>query len=284
MPVSQQSDKTILTHPSGASAEVYLYGATLTSWKIANKERIFLSENAILDGSKAIRGGIPLVFPVFGKGKAPHVTASLPQHGFARISRWKHINSSEDARTVIAQFGLDHTLISEEHHQMWPFDFSLIYTVKLTADTVETHLKVHNVGEKAFDFNTLLHTYFSIPDESKVRVIGLSGVDYADKVLQTSAKQEGEVTIKGEVDRVYANVQSPDLQILYGGEGGVKLHRNGLGDIVVWNPWVEKSAGMADFGNEEYHRMICVEAGQVAEFIALAAGSSWEGGQILSLL
>lgn len=24
---------------------------------------------------------IPLVFPVFGKGKAPHVTAALPQHG-----------------------------------------------------------------------------------------------------------------------------------------------------------------------------------------------------------
>ncbi|KAF9349280.1 hypothetical protein BGX26_012389 [Mortierella sp. AD094] len=175
-------------------------------------------------------------------------------------------------------------MISKEHRQMWPFDFSLIYTVKLTADTVETHLKIHNIGEKAFDFNTLLHTYFSIPDESKVRVVGLSGVDYADKVLQISAKQDGEVAIHGEVDRVYANVHSTDLQILYGSEGGVKLHRNGVNDIVVWNPWVEKSAGMADFGDEEYHRMICVEAGQVAEFIALAAGGSWEGSQILSLL
>ncbi|KAI1302086.1 hypothetical protein EDD11_005757 [Mortierella claussenii] len=288
MPVSQQSSKTILTHPSGASAEVHLFGSTLTSWKVANKERIFLSEKAVLDGSKAIRGGIPLVFPVFGKGKAPHVTAALPQHGFARISHWKLVNASDSADTVTAQFGLDHTMISEEHRKLWPFDFSLIYTVKLVADTIETHLKIHNVGDQAFDFNTLLHTYFLIPDASKVRVVGLSGVDYTDKVLQKTSHQEGEITIHGEVDSVYANVKSADIEIHSGGqepkERGINVHRNGLSDIVVWNPWVEKAAGMADFGDEEYHRMICVEAGQVAEFIALAAGGSWEGSQVLSLL
>ena len=46
---------------------------------------------------------------------------------------------------------------------MWPFDFSLVYTVKLSADTIETQLRVHNIGTQAFDFNTLLHTYFLIP-------------------------------------------------------------------------------------------------------------------------
>ncbi|KAF9438501.1 hypothetical protein BGZ76_007484 [Entomortierella beljakovae] len=284
MPLSQQSDKVVLTHPSGASSEIYFFGATLTSWKIANKERIFLSEKAILDGSKAIRGGIPLVFPVFGKSKPPHVTSNLPQHGFARISRWKLVNSSEDSEAVTAQLGLDHTMIPQDYRQAWPYDFSLVYTVKLTVDKIETQLKVHNIGDKAFDFNTLLHTYFSIPDESKVRVIGLSGVDYTDKVLQKPSLQEGEISIQSEVDRVYANVQSGDLHIKYGSEGGINLHRNGLGDVVVWNPWVEKAAGMADFGDDEYHRMICVEAGQVAEFVALAAGGTWEGSQILSLL
>lgn len=46
---------------------------------------------------------------------------------------------------------------------MWPFDFSLVYTIKLSADTIETQLRVHNIGTQAFDFNTLLHTYFLIP-------------------------------------------------------------------------------------------------------------------------
>ncbi|KAG0259818.1 hypothetical protein BGZ95_004565 [Linnemannia exigua] len=285
MPIAHQSNKAVLTHPSGASAEVYLYGATLTSWKVANKERIFLSEKAILDGSKAIRGGIPLVFPVFGKGRAPHITAALPQHGFARISLWKLLNSSDDTHTVTAEFGLDHTLISEEYRKLWPFDFSLVYTVKLAAETIETQLRVHNIGDKSFDFNTLLHTYFLIPDASKVKVVGLSGVDYVDKVLQTSAHQQGDVVIRGEVDRVYANLKSTNFQVPYVAEqGGVQLQLKGLGDVVVWNPWTEKAAGMADFGNEEFHKMICVEAGQVAEFVALAAGDSWEGSQVLSLL
>ncbi|KAF9578021.1 hypothetical protein BGW38_006411 [Lunasporangiospora selenospora] len=230
---------------------------------------------------------IPLVFPVFGKGKAPHVTAALPQHGFARISQWKLIESTEVPDAIAAQFGLDHTLISEEYRQLWPYEFSLTYTVKLTADRLETYLRVHNVGDQAFDFNTLLHTYFLIPDASKVRVVGLSGHDYVDKVHQQTPKQQGDVIIPGEVDSVYASVSSPSLDIRFGQEeaaGGVRLERRGVEDIVVWNPWVEKAAGMADFGNEEYHRMICVEAGQVAEFIALAAGGSWEGGQVLSLL
>jgi glucose-6-phosphate 1-epimerase len=50
---------------SGESVTVNLFGATVTSWKLANgEEQLFLSEKAHLDGSKPIRGGIPLVFPV----------------------------------------------------------------------------------------------------------------------------------------------------------------------------------------------------------------------------
>jgi len=50
--------------PTGQSVKVHLYGATVTSWKANGKEQLFVSEKAHLDGSKPIRGGIPLVFPV----------------------------------------------------------------------------------------------------------------------------------------------------------------------------------------------------------------------------
>lgn len=51
--------------PTGESVEVLLHGATVTSWKDANgHEKLWLSDKAVLDGSKAVRGGIPLVFPV----------------------------------------------------------------------------------------------------------------------------------------------------------------------------------------------------------------------------
>lgn len=51
--------------PTGESVTVHLFGATVTSWKLANgQEQLFLSEKTHLDGSKPIRGGIPVVFPV----------------------------------------------------------------------------------------------------------------------------------------------------------------------------------------------------------------------------
>ena len=52
------------TLPTGESVTIHLYGATVTSWKAHGQEQLFLSEKAHLDGSKPIRGGIPLVFPV----------------------------------------------------------------------------------------------------------------------------------------------------------------------------------------------------------------------------
>lgn len=51
--------------PSGETCEILLHGATVISWKSANgTENLWLSESAILDGSKPVRGGVPVVFPV----------------------------------------------------------------------------------------------------------------------------------------------------------------------------------------------------------------------------
>jgi hypothetical protein len=72
-----------LQHPSGASAIVYLWGATLTSYRTATGvENIFVSPGALFDGKKAIRGGVPVVFPQFGQP-----SKAMPQHGFARCAR-----------------------------------------------------------------------------------------------------------------------------------------------------------------------------------------------------
>lgn len=51
--------------PTGETVGVLLHGATVLSWKDASgDEKLWLSESAALDGSKAVRGGIPIVFPV----------------------------------------------------------------------------------------------------------------------------------------------------------------------------------------------------------------------------
>jgi hypothetical protein len=62
--VHSDGKKVTASLPSGDSVEVMLYGATVTSWKNNGQENMWLSSNAHMDGSKAIRGGVPVVFPV----------------------------------------------------------------------------------------------------------------------------------------------------------------------------------------------------------------------------
>lgn len=62
---SADNSRVTATLPTGESVSVLLYGATVVSWKDKNgDEKLWLSEAAKLDGSKPVRGGIPLVFPV----------------------------------------------------------------------------------------------------------------------------------------------------------------------------------------------------------------------------
>lgn len=46
-----------------------------------------MSSKAFLDGSKPVRGGIPVVFPCFGAPTHPE-HSKLGQHGFARSEVW----------------------------------------------------------------------------------------------------------------------------------------------------------------------------------------------------
>lgn len=65
--ISHENSRVSAVLPTGESVEILLYGATVISWKDQNgDEKLWLSDAAKLDGSKAVRGGIPVVFPVRG--------------------------------------------------------------------------------------------------------------------------------------------------------------------------------------------------------------------------
>ncbi len=65
MNISHANSRVSAVLPTGESVEILLYGATVISWKDKDgNEKLWLSEGAKLDGSKAVRGGIPVVFPV----------------------------------------------------------------------------------------------------------------------------------------------------------------------------------------------------------------------------
>ncbi|KAJ5810196.1 uncharacterized protein N7503_002414 [Penicillium pulvis] len=280
--------------PTGESVAIHLYGATVTSWKANGQEQLFLSKKAHLDGSKPIRGGIPLVFPVFGPPPQNHVTSPLPQHGFARNSNWEYLGKSsaeaadnQGDQAVKLDFGLSHTMLSEEFRKAWPYEFGLVYSVTLTKTSLQTQLQVRNEGTQNFEFQVLMHTYLNIADISAIRVKNLESKTYIDKTREATTHTETSpaLAITGETDRVYQNLD-PSVPIIVSSAADdqplFSITREALADVVVWNPWIEKAKGMADFGPDEaYKNMICVEAGSVSGWQTIEAGDSWEGGQTI---
>jgi len=280
--INQNQDRVQLSLRSGASTTILLHGATVISWTISSKELLFLSTASALDGSTPVRGGIPLVFPVFGPPPAGTAVEKLPQHGFARNSKWELLGRTEESDDVISvDLGLGPEGLDEETKEKWGYQFGLIYTITLTKDALETKILVQNTEEeKSFDFNLLFHNYLRVPDISTISISGLTNLTYRDKIANgaESTEQNEELKITSAVDRVYKSVPG-DVIVKSDGAPLFTVTKDGLDDTVVWNPWETGTASIKDFEPKDgYKQMICVEAGSVATWQSLEAGATFEGG------
>ena len=281
------------------TCKVYDFGAHVVSWRSksdlevfkAQPEFLFLSRDAVLDGTKAIRGGIPICFPQFGK-----LGTCAKQHGFARHSTWDFISSETNADECWAKATFSMSS-NEDTLKEFPFKFTLKYTVCIEKEFLHTKLEVTNDDSKEFEFTTALHTYFTAKSINDIAVKGLNGARYTDSLQDGKECVEGEEEIRfdKEVDRIYrrnvALVEKERLEIIdrvWEQEGVLSQHTRGvamttknLNDAVVWNPWIDKSKSMADFGDEEYKEMVCVEAAAIEDPVKLKPGQSWCGEQTL---
>ncbi len=52
---------------------------------------------------------------------------------------------------------------------------------------------------------------------------------------------------------MFYHLHVADMQIVdKKGSKVISIHKTNFPDAVVWNPWIDKAKGMADFGDEEY--------------------------------
>merc|ERR1712216_500551 len=95
-------------------------------------------------------------------------------------------------------------------------DFCVDFTVSLTAASLDTKMEVRNTGDKAWDFQAALHSYFDVSSLKNIEVAGsFAGATYLDKMLdppsdQTEAREA--LTISEEYDRVYKGVNDCTLK------------------------------------------------------------------------
>ncbi|KAL9242281.1 hypothetical protein vseg_016298 [Gypsophila vaccaria] len=273
-------DKIILREVRGSSAELYLYGSHVTSWKNDHgEELLFVSNKAQFKPPKAIRGGIPICFPQFSN------LGSLEAHGFARNRVW---STDPDPPPVPTNNKAYVDLIlkpTEDDLKLWPhsFEFRLRVTLGPGGDLMLTS-RVRNTDTKPFTFTFAYHTYLSVSDISEVRVEGLETLDYLDNMQNKErfTEQGDAITFEGELDKIYLSTPTKIAILDHERKRTFVIRKDGLPDAVVWNPWDKKSKAMADFGDEEYRHMLCVEAAAIEKPIVLKPGEEWRGRQELS--
>ena len=251
-----------------ATAEIYLHGAQLTSWRPAGGEEvIFLSGQSQFEPGRAIRGGIPVCFPWF-RNKADDPKA--PSHGFVRTKAWQLDSVTRDGDAVTISLS---TASDEATRAWWPHDFLLVHRVTVGAELVQ-ELTVSNTGTTPLRFEEALHTYYRVGGAASVRIQGLDGVAYLDNTDGNREKrQEGDIVFTAPTDRAYVDtthaveILDPILR------RRIRLEKENSRTTVVWNPWVEGAHALPDMADDEWRAMACVEASNIRAFaVDLAPG------------
>ena len=245
--------KLVIRTPQ-ADAEIYLHGAQVTHFQPrGQKPVLFLSGKSSFEPGKPIRGGVPICFPWFGARQ------DAPAHGFARLREWELVCAEPGAVTL----------------QLVEDDWGATFRVSVGA-SLGMELTVKNLCREARQFEAALHTYLAVSDVRQVGITGLAGTTYLNTVGEPRENVEGTAPIRitAETDRLYLNTISTVTVEDHGWQRRIVIEKAGSHSTVVWNPWIAKAQRMADFGDDEWPGMLCVETCNVKNnAVTLATGA-----------
>lgn len=244
-----------------ATGTIFFNGAHVSEWTPAGQRPVlWLSDSSVFETGKPIRGGVPLIWPWFGTGADGQQT---PQHGIARVAQW-HLKDARvsESGTATLRFIPGNGWLDAVRAAGLPDDCQLEYTVSMGA-TLMLQLVVI-AGDSELVFEEGLHSYFAVSDINKVSIEGLDGAVYANRLSDGYTTQQGPVRFTGETDLVFDSTAS--TRIVDPGFGRtILIEKVRSAQSVVWNPWIDKAKAMADYGDDEWPGMVCVEAVNVRE-------------------
>jgi len=263
--------RAIVSTPA-VEGELYLHGAHVTRWTPRGQRPVlFLSSKSLFAPDKAIRGGVPVIFPWFG---ARSDGQPGPAHGFARTQAWTVLETQlRDDGTVEIALSLAPNKTSRD---LGFTDFQLRLRVIFGA-VLEMELETHNHASTPLVYEQALHTYFAISDVRQVAVSGLENTAYIDKTGGFQRRVQGDtpLRISKETDQVHQSTTASC--VIHDPEWNRRIivEKSGSNTTVVWNPWIEKTKSLADMATDEWQQMICVETVNAAgDAVHLAPGAT----------
>lgn len=245
-----------------AEAEIYLHGATITHFQPAGQKPVLMvSRDAIFDGKKAIRGGVPICWPWFG----PHPTdPKQAQHGTVRTQPWSLVDAVRlaDGATRVS-FAIETPIAAVR------------YDVTVGRSLVAS-LTTTNRSPAPLTITEALHAYFVVGDVRQVSVEGLAATDYIDRVIPGRGKQgDSPIRFTGEYDRTFLNTGAPVTVTDPVLNRRLVIAKQGSQSTVVWNPWADKARAMADLADDQWPQFVCVETANASDnAVTIAPGAS----------
>lgn len=258
----------VVTTPS-ASATVYLQGAHIAAWQPTGEQPVlFMSGASAFKKGKAIRGGIPVIFPWFGDR---HDGRPGPAHGFARSEEWEF----GFAALVGDDLHMSLLLTPGETSRSLGFDHFRVSYHLVIGKSLGMNLTVASDGETPLVYEEALHTYFAVGDVRQTSVTGLHNVEYLDKRDGGALKTQTEdpLILTRDTDRVYLNTESTCVIDDKANKRKITVAKSNSATTIVWNPWTDLTAKMADMEPDGWHSMICIESANAGDAsITLAHG------------
>lgn len=155
-------------------------GGIIAGFSLHERALLYLELESLLDPTRSVRGGIPILFPICSKLPDDSYTLNgetytLKQHGLARLLPWEVVDSTTDGcASLTLKLTSDGTTRAS-----YPFDFELRFTYQLAGERLTIRQEYDNHSAGAMPMYAGFHPYFACTDKSQLE-FDLPASQYVD--------------------------------------------------------------------------------------------------------
>lgn len=218
----------VLDRGDSTTISVHLFGGNITSWKIHNKEQLFLSRITRLSELEGVLGGFCFSFPHSGQWNFG------PQFGFLKNIMWSleigpHYLENGD---VWAKFS---TKDDAYTRSFWNFSFKISYIIILQERSLCFDIKVENPDKYFFcEFTCILMSFLKLAGIKDCDIVGLEEATVKTRAYKNQDKDSTSAIDCLEV--MYTNVEKDVYVTNTHDHGAMKITASGEQDFFVFNP------------------------------------------------
>ncbi len=231
-------------------AAIALQGAHLLTWKPPHQTKpvLWLSDSTPFKTGVPIRGGVPICWPWFTN------LGGEPFHGFARILPWRLTTLNHAPSSLSLTFSFSDT---PQTRQWWNHTFQLEMTFTFTADICKLLLS----ADGNYSATAALHSYFWIPDIRTTHIHGLGTQGFDTTANKPIHALPDPFLLSGECGIICS--QAKKQTALITSSRTLTLTHVNNSNVVIWNPWQQRTQQISDIPDESWQSFICLETAAI---------------------